>query len=79
MKKKLPARRPRRAAGRVRRPSPRHFPFRNLITAHSYSALGDESYGIIQRCVDETLRDPELREKIEFYAKKILKAIAAKL
>ena len=77
MKKKEP-RRPRRRNG-SRGPAARHFPFRDLISAHSYSALGDESYGIIQRCVDETLKDPELREKIEFHAREILKAIAAKL
>jgi hypothetical protein len=55
------------------------FPFRDLITANSCHALEDESHGIIQRCVDETLKDPELREKIEYHARQILKAIAAKL
>ncbi len=55
------------------------LPFRKLIVAHSYSALGDESYGIIQRCVDETLKDPELREKIDRLTREILKAILAKL
>jgi hypothetical protein len=71
MKKKRTARRRKSA-----RPL---YPFRHMITSPSYAALGDESYGIIQRCVDETLKDPELRRKIEYYARKILKAIAAKL
>lgn len=55
------------------------LPFRDILMANSYAALRDESYGIIQRCVEETLKDPELREKIEYYARQILKAIAAKL
>lgn len=50
-----------------------------MITANAYGALRDESYSIIQRCVEETLKDPELREKIDFYARQIIKAIAAKL
>jgi hypothetical protein len=70
-KKKRAVRRRKAPAGRS--------PFRDLITANSHHALEDESYGIIQRCVDETLRDPELREKIEYHARQILKAIAAKL
>jgi hypothetical protein len=56
-----------------------HFPFRDLIYANSYAALRDESYGIIQRAVDDMLKDRELREKIEYHAREILKAIAARL
>ena len=54
-------------------------PFRHMISANSYSALADESYPIILRCVEETLKDPELRKKIDYYTRKILKAIAEKL
>ncbi len=78
-KKKKRIGRSRKRPGRLRRSRAGPLPFRDLITAHSFSALGDESHGIIQRCVDETLKDPELREKIEYYARKILRAIAAKL
>jgi len=71
MKRKKPVRRRRRRE--------RIGPFRHMISANSYSALADESYPIILRCVEETLKDPELRKKIDYYTRKILKAIAEKL
>jgi hypothetical protein len=71
-------RRPRSKARKKSGPS-RILPFRDILVANSYSALRDESYSLIQRCVDETLKDPELREKIEYHARKILQAIASKL
>jgi len=57
----------------------RKSPFRDMIAGNSYAALRDESCAIIQRCVEETVKDPELREKIDYYARQIIKAIAAKL
>ncbi len=50
-----------------------------MIAANSYAALRDESYPLILRWVDETLKDPELRRKIDYYTRKILKAIAEKI
>jgi len=50
-----------------------------MIAANAYEALCDESYGILHRCVEELLEDPELREKIEYHGRMILRAIAAKL
>jgi hypothetical protein len=69
----------RKRTARRQKPPARRFPFRDLITARSCRALEDESHGIIQRCVDDLLRDPELREKIDYHAREILKAIASKL
>src|SRR5262245_43607632 len=65
-------------SGRRRRRarSQRAFPLHDMIAANAYGALRDESYGIIHRCVEELLRDPELRETIEFHGRKILRAIA---
>jgi len=54
-------------------------PFRVMVTVNACSALRDESDGLILQCVEETLKDPELREKIDYHARQILKAIAAKL
>ncbi|MBI4606362.1 MAG: hypothetical protein HY721_30725 [Planctomycetes bacterium] len=50
-----------------------------MIAASSYAAARDERYLGVQRVVDEMMKDPELRETIEYYSRKILKAIAAKL
>ena len=71
--KARPRRRRRRSGARAA------LPLHTMIAANAYGALRDESYGILHRCVEELLRDPELREKIEYYGRKILRAIAAKL
>jgi len=52
---------------------------RDVIMSNVYAAYRDESYGIIARCVEETLKDPELKEKITRYARAIFKAIAEKM
>lgn len=63
---------------RRRKAAPR-YSFRDLISVNSVAAMKDESYTMVQRCVEELMRDPELREKIEYHARQIMKAIAAKL
>ena len=65
--------------GRRRARTDGEFLFRDIITTNAYGSLRDESYSLIQRCAEETLKDPELREKIDYHARQILKAIAAKL
>jgi hypothetical protein len=52
---------------------------RDLIARDAYGALRDESYSHIQRAVEELLKDPDVREKIDAYARVFLKAILAKL
>jgi len=69
--------RPRRRSRRSRTRDA--LPLHNMIAANAYEALRDESYGILHRCVEELLEDPELREKIEYHGRMILRAIAAKL
>ena len=64
---------------RRRRPPRPILSFRDLIAANSYAGLKDESYTLILRCLEETMKDPELREKIEYHSRQILRAIAAKL
>lgn len=74
-KKRRLRRRPR--TGRARRNGA--SPFRDILAGNAHCALRDERYALIQRCVEETLKDPELREKIDYYSRQIIKAIAAKL
>ena len=70
MKKKKPVRRPRRAD---------LDPLRRIIAENTYAALRDESYSLILRCVEDILKGPKLRGKIDDYARKIAKSITAKL
>ena len=62
-----------------RRRATRAFLFRESFMARSDEAYLRWSDALIQRCVEETLKDPELREKIDYHARQIIKAIAAKL
>jgi hypothetical protein len=70
VKKKKPARRRRRAG---------IDPLRSIIMENTYSAFRDESYSLILRCVEDMLKDPKLRGKIDDYARRIAKSIAAKM
>lgn len=51
-------------------------PFNHTTLRSTHPALRD---ALILRCVDETLKDPELAAKIDYHARQIIKAIAAKL
>jgi len=55
------------------------FSFSRIIAGNTVAALQDESYALIQRVVDDLMKDPELREKIEYHAHQIAKAILEKL
>ena len=48
-----------------------------LIAGNVYSAVRDESYTLIARLVDESLRDPKLREKIHDLTRTIIRHLAA--
>lgn len=50
-----------------------------MLTATALAAFRDESYSLIVRWVEEALKDPELRKKIEYHTRAILKAIAEKI
>lgn len=50
-----------------------------LVSQNVFSAFRDESYAIIVKCVEEAMKDPELREKLEYHTRQMLKAIAEKL
>lgn len=65
-----------RKKGRGRR---RNGPMRDILTANVYSAWRDESYTLIARLVDETLKNPKVREKIEYHTREIMKVIAENL
>lgn len=52
---------------------------RRIILRNVVSSFQDQSYTIIDKYVDELLKDPELREKIDYHTKEILRAIAEKL
>jgi hypothetical protein len=52
---------------------------RPIVAGNVVAALRDESYTQISRWVDELQKDPEIRKKIEYHTRQILKAIAAKL
>lgn len=71
VKKKKPVRRRRRRRSRI-------GPLQHMTAVNSYAALKDESYPLILRWVDEALKDPELRRKIDYHTRKILKAISEK-
>ncbi len=62
----------------VRRRQPRNGKLLDeLIASNVYSAVRDESYTLISRLVDESLKDPKLREKIHRLTREILKHLAA--
>ena len=48
-----------------------------LIAGNVYSAVRDESYALIARLVDESLRDPKLRGKIHDLTRTIIRPLAA--
>ena len=52
---------------------------RKVLAGNVIAAFRDESYTQIARWVDELLKDPEVRRKIEYHTREILKAIAARL
>ncbi len=52
---------------------------REIIATNVITAMKDESYSMVSRWVDELLKDPELRKKIEYHTREIFKAIAEKL
>ncbi len=70
-----------KAKRKVRRKKPaRNGAFmRELIAANVYSALRDESYTLIAKLVDETLKDPVLRERIQRLTRALLKGIAERV
>ena len=47
-----------------------------LLASNVYSAVRDESYTLISRLVDESLKDPKLREKIHRLTREIIKHLA---
>lgn len=65
-----------RKKGRGRR---RNGLMKEIVTANVYSAWRDESYTLIARLVDETLRKPKVRERIEALTREIMKVIAENL
>jgi hypothetical protein len=52
---------------------------RQTVAGNVVAALRDESDTQISRWVEDLLKDPEIREKIEYHTRQILKAIAPKL
>lgn len=52
---------------------------RDIVFSNVLSAYKDESYTIIVRCIEEALKDPEIKAKIEFHTRAMFKAIAEKL
>lgn len=50
---------------------------RQIVAGDVVAALRNESY--TRRWVEDLLKDPEIREKIEYHTRQILKAITAKL
>ncbi|MGH7150805.1 MAG: hypothetical protein ACREIU_08910 [Planctomycetota bacterium] len=52
---------------------------RQIVAGNVVAGLRDESYTQISRWVEDLLKDPEIREKIEYHTRQILKAIASRL
>lgn len=50
-----------------------------LVAGNVIAALRDESDTLIARWVDELLKEPEVRKKIEYHSREIVKAIASGL
>ncbi|MBI4605003.1 MAG: hypothetical protein HY721_23830 [Planctomycetes bacterium] len=69
---------PRRKNARRRQPRDGRL-LDELIASNVYTALRDESYTLISRLVDESLKDPKLREKIHRLTREILKHIAERI
>ena len=61
---------------KVKRAGNGSSPMRRIILSNSYAAFQDESYSVILKCVEESLRDPEFRKKIDYHTREICKAIA---